>query len=128
MSLGGVGFTVSNIIHTVKRFFVVLYPPAIAIYLLSEDLKSLFYIIYTCYFSAAIVACVVFLNRDIFQRILARQIHAFGSGGSLWKAWTWAETPECGHTTSEKDHGPRLNMALFSRLCGYISSSALCSF
>ena len=114
MSLGGVGFTVSNIIHTVKRLFVVSYPPVVALYLLSEELDSLFYIIYICYFGAALLAWTVFLSRRFFQRILARQIHAFGSGGSLWKAWTWDEAPEYDAPDAEDAGKKGINPALFS--------------
>lgn len=91
MSLGAVGFTVSNIIHTIKRLFVVSYPPVIAIYLLDAELPSLFPIIYCCFFGAAFVSLIVFVKRTRFQKIFARQIHTFGSGGSLWKFWTWVD-------------------------------------
>lgn len=89
LSLGGVAFAVSNIIHTVKRVFVVTYPPLIAIFLLDSQLEDLFSIIYICYFGAALVTISVYLNRGMAIKMAARQVEAFGNGGSLWKIWTW---------------------------------------
>ncbi|MHA6332447.1 hypothetical protein ACXYL9_02085 [Qipengyuania sp. CAU 1752] len=113
MSLGGVGFTVSNIIHTVKRVFVVSYPPIVALYLLSHDLDALFKVIFACYFGSALIVWIVLQNRTHFERMLARQIHAFGSGGSLWKAWTWPEVPSDVEFPSTADGEKTFEFGLF---------------
>jgi len=89
LSLGGVAFAVSNIIHTIKRIFVVMYPPLIALYLLNGNLSGLFILIYICYFGSALVTLIVYYKKEIAIKLIARQIEAFGNGGSLWKAWTW---------------------------------------
>ena len=113
MSLGGVAFTVSNIMHTVKRLFVVSYPPVIAIYLLSAGLESLFRIIFICYFGAAAIAGLVFIKKDVFQKLLARQIYAFGSGGSLWKPWKWGEVPDFAVNAPDNSDGKIVEVRLF---------------
>lgn len=111
MSLGGVAFTVSNIIHTVKRIFVVMYPPVVAIFLLSEDLESLFVVIYICYLGAALVTLTVYLKKEFTIKIIARQIYAFGGGGSLWRAWTWPKAPD--FDIKSEDVGKKVDAKIF---------------
>ena len=113
ISLGGVGYTVSNIVHTIKRIFVVSYPPVIAMMLLDNPLESLFTVIYVCYFIAALITLGVFLKRDMFKKVLARQIHSFGSGGSLWKAWEWGPPPDTAITEPSGADGPHVDLKLF---------------
>jgi len=113
VSLGGVGYTISNIVHTIKRLFVVSYPPVIAMKLLDDPLESLFTVIYVCYFTAAFIALGVFLKRDTFKRVLARQIHSFGSGGSLWKAWEWKTSTDTVTTEASGGSGSYVDLKLF---------------